>query len=407
MKSIVLGAGVVGVTTAYHLAKKGAKVILIDQHDHAATACSSGNGGQLSYNFHNPIASPAVLKQLPKIVLNLDPAFKVYPTLNLDFYRWGIQFLKQCSAKNSSHSSAVMLQLCQLAKRHIQNTIKETDIKFDYRKRSGKVYLYPSENLQKKAFNKGNQTTLLNSEDINKLLPQVLSNRFYGVLDEEEESGDSRKFCRELIKYMETHLDVTFIPNTKLRSFNVEHNKIASIMTDQGSASADNYVVCLGAQSSDLLKPIDIHLPIYPMKGYSVTVPATESCPNLSITDTQHKTVYCKLGNRLRIASFAEFSDKSSIIRESRIQHLIDNAKRFMPDAGDYTTINETWCGLRPSTPDSIPIVEQSKYENLYLNTGHGMLGWTQSSATAHLVSQLIYKQPTDFDMTLLSSQRF
>ena len=129
MKCIVLGAGVVGVTTAYQLAKKGHKVILVDQHNHAATACSGGNGGQLSYNFHNPIASPAVLKQLPKILLNLDPAFKVYPTLNINFYLWGLKFLKQCSTKNSNHSSHVMLQLCRLAKTHVQQTIKETQIK--------------------------------------------------------------------------------------------------------------------------------------------------------------------------------------------------------------------------------------------------------------------------------------
>ena len=143
------------------------------------------------------------------------------------------------------------------------------------------------------------------------------------------------------------------------------------------------------------------------MKGYSVTVPATKDCPFVSITDVKKRVVFCKLGDRLRVAGFAEFSGYSATIKPGRIKSILASAKAFMPTIGDYDTVLDQWCGLRPATPDSLPVVGATQYENLFLNTGHGMLGWSHALATATLLSNMIDKTPQPFAASFYSPKRF
>ena len=415
MKIIILGAGITGVTTAYMMAKQGYEVTIIDRHNQAGKETSFANGGQLSYSYKTPIANPAVFKQLPKISLGLDPAFKIHPTFDSDFYLWALQFLWQCKPENSKHSSKTMQQLGSIAQEQLNTIIEDSGIKFDFRKSSGKLYVYQHNKAFQQIrdnFIQNNESEIWDQQTLYKKIPAFKgnSNVIGAMYDYNEDAADCHKFCLQLLRYLIETRKVKFLKNHTIQEIKTNENSksppsITAIKTDKGLIQGDTYILTAGIHSAKLSKSLGIKLPIYPMKGYSVTVPAKPNCPDISITDTDKKTVYCRLGKRLRIAGFAEFSGMNTDINEKRINYLLENAREFLPDAGDYQTIQDSWCGLRPSTPDSLPIVGKTPYHNLLMNTGHGMLGWTHSAATALLTTNFLTqaKQPMDIDAFAIS----
>ncbi|MGH1485648.1 MAG: FAD-dependent oxidoreductase [Cellvibrionaceae bacterium] len=409
MKVVVLGAGVVGVSTAYMLAKQGCQVTVVDRSAVSGAGTSYANGGQLSYGYRTPIANPKVLKQLPAILLGLDPAFKITPSLDIDFYKWGIRYLLSSFPKASSRSASVMHDLGQLAKEKIAQIVNEAAIDFDYRSRAGKLYIYENEQELLKASKASGDSLVWSKKELLSHVPLLKSNPKVvgGVYDIEEDAADSYKFCGELVSFMEANLNVEFLANTAVESMSIKAGRVEYLVTNKGNIQADKFVLAMGPQSANFAKKIGITLPIYPMKGYSVTVPANDACPNISVTDTKTKTVYCKLGDRLRIAGFAELSGYDTSIKKECIDMMLNNAQKVLPGAGDYTKVLDQWCGLRPATPDSIPIVDQSRYDNVYLNTGHGMLGWTHSTATAEILSNMILGHSQPFDVSRFSLKRF
>ena len=409
MKVIILGAGIAGITTAYMLIKEGYEVVLLDQCEQAGTATSYANGGQLSYNYSTPIANIGVLKNLPRILLGLDPSFKISLSTDIRFYLWGLKFLRQCLPSNTKHSAGAMKALGEQSKKIMGDIISDTNINFDYRQSSGKLYLYPN-GLDAKQIKSANNRAVI--WDDNHLNNEVSGLNYSGLnptalYEEDEDSGDCHKFCSSMINHLQNNSRFTFLPSHKILSFDTKGDVVLSVNTDKGPISADKYVLAAGTGSIDLGEKLQLSLPIYPMKGYSVTVPATQFTPTVSVTDTATKTVYCRLGNRLRIAGFAEFSGFDSTVNQSNINLLLSNAKKILPKAGDYSTILNQWCGLRPATPDSLPIVSRSPYKNLYTNCGHGMLGWTYSAATAEFVTCLIKNKPLFLKESYLSINRF
>ncbi|MFT6386833.1 MAG: D-amino-acid dehydrogenase [Cellvibrionaceae bacterium] len=409
MNVIVLGAGVVGVSTAYFLAKKGCRVTIVDRAELPGLGSSYANGGQLSYNYRTPIANPKVLSQLPKILLGFDPAFKIYPSFDIAFYSWGLRYLLSCMPKASNHSAKVMKALGWLAKEKIAEIVAETNIEFDYKLHAGKLYVYYNNAELESVAHSEKKLQIWSRDKIVECIPSFSSNSDIvgGVYDFAEDAADSHKFCVELVNFLLCRYDVTLLSETSVKAVEIKNGRVAKIVTDRGKLIGDQYVLAMGPQSTALAKSVGIKLPIYPMKGYSVTVPASEGLSDLSITDPKTKTVYCKLGKRLRIAGFAEFSGYGTAIKQSRINQLLSNAKKFLPEAGDYTQVIDSWCGLRPATPDSIPIVGQSVYENLYLNVGHGMLGWTHSTATGDIISNMMLKEKSALNTASLSLDRF
>lgn len=432
MKLVILGAGIAGVTSAYMLAKRGHQVVIIDK-DEPGQGGSFANGGQLSYNYCTTIANPSILAQLPKIVLGLDPAFRVYPSLDLDFYRWGLKFLSACAPTQVTTSKKAMLALGRHTKIELAEILRTIgdELDFDYQGSAGKLNVYSDEAALIQA-SKNNHCVLWDRAELIKKMPALENNKnVVGALwDQEEDSGDCYKFCQSLVKYMQKNLKVELLSHHKITAIHHDGKKITSLSIDKPvnkpidktisdndkhlkqtmeaiSISADAYVNCLGSQSTKLLKSININLPIYPMKGYSITVPATKDCPYVSITDVKNRVVFCKLGDRLRFAGFAEFSGYNASLKPQRIESILASAKAFMPTIGDYDTVLDQWCGLRPATPDSLPVVGTTQYENLFLNTGHGMLGWSHSLASATLVSNVIDKTPQPFDAIFYSPNRF
>ncbi|MFT6101743.1 MAG: D-amino-acid dehydrogenase [Candidatus Endobugula sp.] len=395
MKVIVIGAGVVGVTTAYRLCKAGHEVVLLDELGVPGHGTSYANGGQLSFAYRTPIAGLPVLKAMPKILLGQDSAFSVSLLQNIHFYRWGLSFLYECLPRRSSAASSSMQALGQLSKQRFYELVEDTNIHFDYRKDAGKLYTYDTligfEQAKLAASSPSMSADELHARYA--VFNQSSSLLAGGVFDAAEGAGDCQQFSENLVRYLQERYQLVFLPNCRVEAIEEVSKKVSkaitSLKTNQGAFEADRYVLCTGVTSNTLLRQLNIRLPVIGMKGYSVTVPATKQCPDISITHADKKTVYCKLGNRLRIAGFADFS---SVARTSDIQvktdELLNNARAYLPHAGDYDRVLDRWCGERPVTPDSLPIVGKSPIENLYLNVGHGMLGWTYSSGTADLLMQ-------------------
>jgi D-amino-acid dehydrogenase len=229
-----------------------------------------------------------------------------------------------------------------------------------------------------------------------------------GVFAHLDESGDIHAFTKQLAELCEKDFGVKFHYNTHFQGFRTEGGKIAAVKTDHGDFTADNYVMSLGSYSSVHLRRIGINVPIYPMKGYSVTMPAGIHSPKVSITDQQAKIVYSRLGDRLRVAGTAEFAGYNDAVREVRITPILNAIKNLFPNTvpEDESKI-EKWACLRPSTPDGPPIIGKTPINNLYLNTGHGTLGWTQCAGSAFLLADVIEGKPTEISLDGLTVDRY
>jgi D-amino-acid dehydrogenase len=227
-----------------------------------------------------------------------------------------------------------------------------------------------------------------------------------GIFQPLDESGDAFAFTQELARLCLSEYKAVFHYGTHLRSINVENGRISSVTTDKGEHKADAYIVSLGSYSPVYLKPLRIRVPIYPMKGYSVTFAANHYTPSLSLTDGEHKIVYSRLGDRLRVAGTAEFAGYNSQVRPERIAPIVRAVRHLLPKCEFDAPLTE-WACLRPSTPDGPPIIGKTHYPNLYLNTGHGTLGWTQAAGSATLIADILENRPTEISLDGLTLDRY
>ena len=412
MRIVVLGAGVIGVASAYKLCKAGHEVVLIDQLPQSGMATSFANGGQLSFKYHHTIANLNVLKQMPKILLGLEPAFSVSPTLDLDFYSWAGSFLTACLPSNVRKSEEGMTFLGELSKQQLDRAVDDTKVEFDYQNNSGKLYLHTNNKGFDKATFSVQHTSyeeVILAKDLSAMKLGLNKDINYsgGIFVKEDASGDAHKFCVNMTQYLVDKYKLKTQFGDVIKNIDHDQDSIKSVVTDKGTVHADAYVLALGCDAVKFAKSINIKLPIYPMKGYSVTLPAKPECPDISITFLDERSVFCKLGDRVRIAGFAEFSGYEPKIKKEKIKQLISFGKTFLPEAADYDTVLDEWCGVRPVTPDSLPIIGQSKYSNLYLNVGHGMLGWTHAMGSSHILERIISRQNIDLTYKNYYPQRF
>jgi D-amino-acid dehydrogenase len=227
-----------------------------------------------------------------------------------------------------------------------------------------------------------------------------------GIFQPLDESGDALVFTQELAKLCVSEHKTVFHYNTNIESIDTEKGKVTSITTDKGKQTADVYIMSLGSYSPVHLKRIGIKAPIYPMKGYSITFPANHYSPQMSLTDTENKIVFSRLGDRLRIAGTAEFAGYNTSVRAKRINPIVRAVKQLFPKCEYGDPISE-WACLRPSTPDGPPIVGKTPYSNLYMNTGHGTLGWTQAAGSASLITDIIEGRQTEISLSGLTLDRF
>ncbi len=398
MKILILGSGLLGVTTAYELSKRGFEVTVIDRQGLPAAETSFANGGQLSYSHAEPWASPSLLPKLPKWLIHPDSPLVFRPRADKEMIKWGLAFLRNCTNFRANTNTVNLLRLGLYSRKCMHSIMNSEKLDFDYSNK-GILHIYGTQaelehgkrqvEFQAKF---GGDEKILSRDQVLALEPALAHSSqtiFGGIHAHHDESGDANSFCAQLAKIATEKYGVKFEYGVSINDIKTEGKQIVGISTDKGEMKADGYVMALGSYSSVYLKKIGIRVPIYPMKGYSITIMANEFCPNLSLTDGTHKIVYSLLGNRLRVAGTAEFAGYDHSINEERITPIVRAAKALLPKA-DWTQEISKWACLRPSTPDGPPIIGGTPYRNLFLNTGHGTLGWTQAAGSSTLLADIM-----------------
>ena len=397
MHVIVIGAGVIGISTAYELLKRGCKVTIVDRRSKPALETSYGNAGFIapghSYSWISPFTLD-ILKNSKKT------NFKIRLQRDIHFWRWSMQFLNQCRKKNIFENSVRKYKFGKYSQKCL-NKIKN-DIKFNFHENNrGLIYFYRS----RESLNKNKKTLwrinnlienleLLNKEEICTLEPalnKIKQNIYGGIYCKSDMSGSCMHYTLKLEKVCRK-MGAHFYYNTNIVDFIKNKNKINSVCTTNKNMHADLFVIACASSSYFLAKKNHEYLPIYPIKGFSITVPIINKnlAPLYCGIDEDNLLAFSVMGNKMRFTSGAEISNYDLKFYKKNFIKLINNAKSLFPNACDFSKI-EYWTGLRPMTPDGMPIIKKSKLNNLYYNTGHGNLGWTMSAGSAVKLSSLIF----------------
>ena len=403
MKILILGAGVVGVSSAWYLAKAGHEVTVIDRQPAAGLETSFANGGQISVSHAEPWSNPhAPLRALswmgredaPLLFrLRWDPAL----------FDWSWRFLRECTSARTRENIRDIVALALYSRNQLKTLRADTAIEYDQLERGIlHVYTDPKEfsaavEASKVLREFGCDRRTVSADECVAIEPALKTARpllVGGDYTSEDESGDARCFTQKLAALCGA-CGVSFRYDTCVEKLMATDGRISGVSVKTSSVSetlvADAYVVALGSYSPLLMRSLGINLPVYPAKGYSATVPLSESsvAPTVAMTDDGHKLVFSRLGQRLRIAGTAEFNGYNTELNSVRCQALMQRTNHLFPElnpAGEP----EFWCGLRPSTPSNVPYIGRSRISNLYLNTGHGTLGWTMACGSGAALSDII-----------------
>jgi D-amino-acid dehydrogenase len=394
MHVMVLGAGVIGITTAYYLSERGHSVTVVERADGVASGASGGNGGQLSYSFTDAMASPALLSKLPWLVSGQDSAFRVRPPISDLPVCWGWAFLQQCTAQRSRENTLAVMEMALRSSALITELQANVPLEFSFRQ-AGKLVLlgdYTEVQSAKKMCAVKREygsdvrvVTLDEAKEIEPALTHMQTSAAGAVYSQSDSVGDANSFTSQLGQWLVDQRGVDIRFNTDVRRINTSGGRFHAVETDTESLKADAVVVCMGAWSENILKPLHIQANIYPMRGYSLTLPPGRAANKVSISDLENKMVYSRIGEQIRIAGFADFVGFNTERDNDRTRKLLDTARRFAPAIANFdaSDINE-WGGFRPMTPNSQPLVGATRVKGVYLNIGHGMLGWTLACAAGH-----------------------
>ncbi|MGO3345341.1 MAG: D-amino acid dehydrogenase [Marinomonas sp.] len=416
MQVCVLGAGIVGLTSAYYLAKKGYQVTVIDRQPGVALETSFANAGQISPGYSAPWAAPGVPLKAIKWLMQKHAPFKISAEPEMKKLVWMGQMLSNCTAKAYDVNKSRMMALAEYSRDQFIQIRKDIGIQYDGGQ-GGTTQLFRKD-AQVEASEKDIKVLqalnvpheVLTPAQILKVEPGLapVIDQFKGGLRLlGDETGDCFMFCQELKKQCD-EMGVTFKFNTSIDKLVVESGKLRAVKTDQGDLTFDKVLVCMGSYSKELLKMIDISVPIYPVKGYSLTVPISDTkfAPTSTVMDETYKVAVTRLGGRIRAAGTAElngFNLELPKVRTDTITHVV----RELFGQGCDLSAAEYWTGLRPNTPDGTPIVGASGVEGLYLNTGHGTLGWTMSCGSAAVIADIMSDDKTAIDSQDLSVKRY
>lgn len=411
MHVMVLGAGVVGVTTAWFLQKQGYQVTVVDRQNGAGLETSYANGGQISVSHAEPWANPAAPLKILKWLFQPDAPLLYRPRLDPYQWRWALSFLGQCTSARAAHNLRQMVNLGTYSRSQLQALRQETGITYDHHQK-GILHFYTSEAEFQAALEPARQMRelgcdreVIDARRAIELEPALrpIEHRITGATyTAEDESGDARKFTQALAELCRSE-GVKFVHGTEVLGFERAGDRILGVQALQDgrhqTLRADRYVLSLGSFSAVVARKLGLFLNIYPAKGYSITVPVKnpDAAFSVSLTDDEYKLVYSRLGDRLRVAGTAELNGYTRTLNQTRCRAIVRRAAEVMPDAGVWDEA-EFWTGLRPATPSNVPYVGKSHFTNLYLNTGHGTLGWTHSCGSAAALAEIMAGRTPDVD---------
>ena len=391
--AIVVGAGIVGATSAFAMAKAGWKVRLVDSHPEPGMGASFGNGRQLSYSYTNALASPDILAELPRLALGLDPGFRLRLAPSISSLRWLTRFLRNCTAKRYRQNTLDVLQLAEKSRMEMQSFLNNNPIDFDQRN-AGKLILFSDQESFKNAKSmleakiaSGSHQTAISAAEVQELEPATrqYSELVGAIYAPDDQTGDCALFAKRLIQLATKNYGAIFDRDHSVASLSPQGGKTAVNFPDGDEALTDMAVVCSGYHANHLLGPMGHKLPLIPMKGYSFTAPRTAMSPQVSITDAVRRIVFTDLGERVLVAGLADLGSNGADYAKERMDALVRAAKSSLPGAADYDAASDFWVGHRPLTPDSLPITRRLS-RSLAVNTGHGMLGWTLAMGSAAIL---------------------
>ena len=416
MSVLVLGSGVIGTTIAYYLAKNGHEVTVLDRQPGPALETSFANAGEISPGYSAPWAGPGVpLKALKWMLMHHSPLV-IKPMLDPKMWRWGMSMLRNCTEERYRINKGRMVRLAEYSRDCMQELRSDIGIQYDDRA-LGTLQLFRTQQ-QLDGIGKdieilqqyGVPYEVLDRQGYIGCEPALahVRQKFVGALRlPGDETGDCFKFTQEIAKRAQ-ELGVRFLFNQDVREIRFNGDRVADVRTETGHFVADEYILALGSYSTRMLEPLGIRIPVYPVKGYSITVPITNAsmAPESTIMDETHKVAVTRLGDRIRVGGTAQLSGFDMRLEPQRRRTLEFVVNDLFPEGGD-TARAEFWTGLRPMTPDGTPILGACKYKNLQLSTGHGTLGWTMAAGTAKVMAALISGDKPDIDMEGLTVARY
>ena len=400
MKVVVLGAGVIGTTSAYFLAKQGHEVTVIDRQNSVAMETSHANAGCLSYGFTSPWAGPGLPLSILKWTLTGRSPLIINPKMSIETVKFLYRMYKNCNAQSYEVNKSRMLRMAKYSQKALIEIESDFDFNYEQRKQGSLQLFWDTKEIEKSnrdiaILEKFNiKSELLSTEDCVKTEPglKYIKNKLAGGIHFKDDfTGNCYMFSNEIYKKC-VEIGVNFEFNTDIKSIQINNNKVSSVSTNRGEFNADAYSVSLGSYSSRILSKIGIQTPIYPVKGYSITLPVLNDgdAPQSTIMDEKNKIAITRLGDTIRVAGMAHLTDFDKNLRTKSLDSLMRGLDLIFPKSYVSSEDVQFWTGFRPSTPDGPPIIGPTPFANLFLNTGHGTLGWTMSAGSGKLIANLI-----------------
>jgi D-amino-acid dehydrogenase len=416
MRIVILGAGVIGVTSAWYLAQAGHEVVVIDRQAGPALETSFANAGEISPGYASPWAAPGIPAKAVKWLFMQHAPLILRPQFDMAMLRWLIAMLGNCNARDYAVNKGRMVRLAEYSRDRLIELRAATGIAYDERTQ-GTLQLFREE---KQLAGIDKDIAVLKADGV-----------AYEVLDRAgciaaepglrgsnmdiagglrlpgDETGDCFKFTNALAA-MAADAGVEFRMEEPIRRLARDGDRVTGVETDRGVVTGDAYLVALGSFSPTLVAPLGLKLPVYPVKGYSITVPIVDEAraPVSTLLDESYKVAITRLGDRIRVGGMAEISGFNNDLPEARRATLEYSVNSLFPGAGDVSRAS-FWSGLRPMTPDSTPVVGATKLSNLFLNTGHGTLGWTMACGSAAVIADLMSGRQAAIETADLGISRY
>ncbi|WP_020394993.1 D-amino acid dehydrogenase [Thiolinea disciformis] len=417
MHVVIIGSGVIGTTTAYYLARLGHQVTVLERQTQSGLETSFANAGQISPGYSAPWAGPGMpLKAMKWLMSEHSPLAIRAEKMDLPMLRFMMRMLANCNVKSYDLNKSRMLRVAEYSRKTIDELRRETGIQYEQRTQ-GTLQVFRN---QKQVEDAKKDTDVLDACQIpyQKLdvegciaaepaLKNVREKLAGGLRLPLDETGDCLMFTQVLAKLCEDK-GVKFLYGTSVKGLEYQANQITGVETSQGLIQGDQFLCALGSYSPQLLKPLGIDIPVYPVKGYSITVPiiSEADAPVSTVMDETYKVAITRLGNRVRVAGTAELTGFDLSLRQDRRETVRFVVSDMFPKAADLLEDN-FWTGLRPMTPDGTPVLGKTPYRNLFLNTGHGTLGWTMACGSGKLLADLISGRPPEIDLEGLGMERY
>lgn len=416
MKIVVLGSGVIGTTSAWYLARAGHEVTVIDRAAGPALETSFANAGQLSFAYTKPWAAPGIPLKAVKWAFQRHAPLVLQPLAAVRQAGWLGQMLANCNSAAYARNKERMLRVSEYSRDRLIALREETGVEYDGRRQGTLQVLRTEKQLEavgkdlKVLKAEGVPFSLLSPEECLAYEPGLKGSRDLiagGVLMPEDETGDCFKFTNALAKLCEG-LGVTFRYGVTIRGLDREGDRIVAVETSEGRIVADAFVAAMGSFTPALVRPLGLRLPVAPLKGYSLTIPIVDAAkaPESTVMDEAYKVAITRLGDRIRVGGLAEIAGFDASLSARRRATLEKSVSELYGGAGDLSRA-QFWTGFRPATPDGTPVIGRTPLANLWLNTGHGTLGWTMACGSGALIADLISRRAPAIDAADLGIERY